>query len=111
MEGADWNRQLDSARRLRISSISFHADALLHPRGAELLHTLAEEQAKEKVLAIWLDEYAQRARAFGVEVERAVVPFGFHAVALRRRDGGLLALPGAARYADFVGDQLERFCA
>ena len=35
----------------------------------------------------------------------------FHAVALRRRDGGLLALPGAARYADFVGDQLERFCA
>jgi hypothetical protein len=61
---SDWNRQLDSARRLRISSISFHADALLHPRGAELLHTLAEEQAKEKVLAIWLDEYAQRARAF-----------------------------------------------
>ena len=54
---------------------------------------------------------AERARAFGVEVEREVVPFGFHAVALRRRDGGLLALPGAARYADFVGDQLERFCA
>ena len=54
---------------------------------------------------------AERARAFGVEVEREVVPFGFHAVALRRRDGGLLALPGAARYADVVGDQLERFCA
>ena len=54
---------------------------------------------------------AERARALGVEVEREVVPFGFHAVALRRRDGGLLALPGAERYADFVGDQLERFCA
>ncbi len=47
----------------------------------------------------------------GVEVERQVVPFGFHAVALRRRDGGMLALPGAGRYADFVGDELERFCA
>ena len=54
---------------------------------------------------------AERARAFGIEVERRVVPFGFHAVALRRRDGGLLALPGAGRYADVVGDQLERFCA
>ena len=54
---------------------------------------------------------AERARAAGVEVERRVVPFAFHAVALRRRDGGTVALPGAARYADFVGDQLERFCA
>jgi alpha-beta hydrolase superfamily lysophospholipase len=54
---------------------------------------------------------AQRARSSGIEVERHVVPFGFHAVALRRRDGGMLALPGAGRYADVVGDQLERFCA
>ena len=54
---------------------------------------------------------AERARALGIEVEREVVPFGFHAVALRRRDGGMLALPGAGRYADVVGDQLERFCA
>ncbi len=54
---------------------------------------------------------AERARKLGVDVERAVVPFGFHAVALRRRDGGMLALPGAGRYADFVGDRLERFCA
>jgi len=54
---------------------------------------------------------AERARASGIEVERQVVPYGFHAVALRRRDGGLLALPGAGRYADVVGDQLERFCA
>ena len=54
---------------------------------------------------------AERARAAGIEVEREVVPFGFHAVALRRRDGSMLALPGAGRYADVVGDQLERFCA
>jgi dienelactone hydrolase len=56
-------------------------------------------------------EAADRARAAGVTVERQVVPFGFHAVALRRRDGGMVALPGATRYADFVGDQLELFCA
>lgn len=54
---------------------------------------------------------AERARRLGVEVERVVVPLAFHAVALRRRDGGTLALPGAARYADFVGGELERFCA
>ena len=53
---------------------------------------------------------AERARALGVDVEREVVPRGFHAVALRRRGGGLLALPGAARYAEIVGDQLERPC-
>jgi hypothetical protein len=54
---------------------------------------------------------AERARALGVEVEREIVPRGFHAVALRRRDGGLLALPGAGHYAEIVGDQLEPFCA
>jgi dienelactone hydrolase len=54
---------------------------------------------------------AERARALGVAVERRVVPFGFHAIALRRRDGGTLALPGAGSYSEFVGDELERFCA
>jgi dienelactone hydrolase len=54
---------------------------------------------------------ADRARALGVEVERRVVSRGFHAIALRRRNGGMLALPGAERYAEIVGDQLERFCA
>jgi dienelactone hydrolase len=54
---------------------------------------------------------AARAQALGVGVERRVVPFGFHAVALRRRDGGVVALPGAGSYAEFVGDELERFCA
>jgi predicted esterase len=54
---------------------------------------------------------AERARELGVEVEREVVSRGLHAIALRRRNGGMLALPGAGRYAEIVGDQLERFCA
>ena len=54
---------------------------------------------------------AERARALGIPVERRVVPFAFHAVALRRRDGGLLALPGSGGYAEFVGGELEQFCA
>lgn len=54
---------------------------------------------------------AERARTLGVEVVRQVVPFGVHAIALRRRDRGLVALPGAGSYGAFVGDQLERFCA
>jgi len=54
---------------------------------------------------------AERARALGIDVEREVVPRGFHALALRRRNGDMLALPGAGHYAEIVGDQLERFCA
>lgn len=53
----------------------------------------------------------ERARALGVDAERTVVPGAFHAVALRRRNGGLLSLPGSRRYADLVGAALERFCA
>ena len=61
---SDWNRQLDLGRRLRVSSISINADALLHARGAELLDQLAEEQRKENLLGIWVHEYVQRVRAF-----------------------------------------------
>lgn len=64
---SDWNRQLDVldvGRRLRVSSISINADALLHARGAELLDQLADEQRKENVLGIWVDEYVQRVGAF-----------------------------------------------
>ena len=61
---SDWNRELNLARRLRASSISFHADAMLHANGAELLEGLANEQRTENVLSVWLDEYAQRGRAF-----------------------------------------------
>jgi pimeloyl-ACP methyl ester carboxylesterase len=53
----------------------------------------------------------ERARALGVDAERRVVPGGLHAVALRRRNGGMLPLPGARRYRDFVAAELERFCA
>lgn len=53
----------------------------------------------------------ERARALGVDSERRVVPGGFHAVALRRRGGGLVPLPGARRYGELVGKELERFCA
>jgi len=53
---------------------------------------------------------AERARALGVDVERTVVP-GFHAVALRRRSGALVPVPGARRYLQFVHAELERFCA
>jgi hypothetical protein len=61
---SDWNRQLDVGRRLRVSSISINADALLHARGAELLDQLADEQRKENVLGIWVDEYVRRVSAF-----------------------------------------------
>ena len=53
----------------------------------------------------------ERARSLGVDVVRTMVPGAFHAVALRRRSGGLFALPGARRYAGLVGAELERFCA
>lgn len=53
----------------------------------------------------------ERARALGVDAERRVVPTGLHAVALRRRGGGLVPLPGAKRYGEFVAEELEGFCA
>ena len=53
----------------------------------------------------------ERALALGVDAQRRVVPGAFHAVAFRRRGGGLLTLPGARGYADFVGKELDRFCA
>jgi len=57
------------------------------------------------------DAAARQARTLGADVERRVIPLAFHAVALRRRDGGMLALPGAARYGDFVAGEVDRFCA
>jgi dienelactone hydrolase len=54
---------------------------------------------------------AERARELGADVVRRVLPGGFHAVALRGRRGRPVAMPRAAAYADFVGRELERFCA
>ena len=53
----------------------------------------------------------ERALALGVDAERTIVPGAFHAIALRRRGGGLLTLPGAGRYAELVAGELKRFCA
>jgi hypothetical protein len=61
---SDWNAQLDLARRLRVSSLSIHADAFLHARGAELLDQLVKQQREENLLGVWLHEYVQRVRAF-----------------------------------------------
>jgi hypothetical protein len=61
---SDWNHQLDRGRRLRASSISIHADAFLHARGAELLDQLVEQQREENLLGVWVHEYVQRVRAF-----------------------------------------------
>jgi hypothetical protein len=61
---SEWNRQLDAPRRLRISSISINADALLNARGVELLDQLASEQRSADVLPLWVDEYARRVRSF-----------------------------------------------
>ena len=53
---------------------------------------------------------AARASALGADVTREVVA-GFHAVAFRRRDGGLLPVPGARRFDAFVQRELQGFCA
>ena len=53
---------------------------------------------------------AARALALGADVTREVVA-GFHAVAFRRRDGGLLPVPGARRFDSFVQRELRGFCA
>ena len=53
---------------------------------------------------------ADRARALGADVTRKVVP-GFHAVALRRSGGELVAVPGARSFSDFVFRELDGFCA
>ena len=53
---------------------------------------------------------AERAGALGAEVKRTVVP-GFHAVALRRKGGALVAVPGARRFGEFVFGELDAFCA
>lgn len=53
---------------------------------------------------------AARALALGADVTREVVA-GFHAVAFRRRDGGLVPVPGARRFDAFVQGELHGFCA
>jgi dienelactone hydrolase len=54
---------------------------------------------------------AERARALGVDVERRTIPGAMHAIALRSPGGRLVPMPRAGRWAELVGDELERFCA
>jgi pimeloyl-ACP methyl ester carboxylesterase len=53
----------------------------------------------------------EQARARGVEAVRTIIPGAIHPIALRVPWGGLLPMPRAARWAELVSDELERFCA
>jgi hypothetical protein len=53
----------------------------------------------------------ERAQELGVDAVRTVIPLAPHAIALRRRSGGLFPMPRAERWAEVVRQELERFCA
>jgi len=51
----------------------------------------------------------ERIRVREVEATYAVVPGGFHGLALRARGGGLIPLPRAGQWASLVAGELRRF--
>ena len=53
----------------------------------------------------------ERARARGVDAERTVINGAIHPIALRAPWGGTVPMPRAGRWAELVGEELERFCA
>lgn len=53
----------------------------------------------------------ERARARGIDAERTVIGGAIHPIALRAPWGGLVPMPRAGRWAELVGQELERFCA
>ena len=53
----------------------------------------------------------ERARARGVDAERTVIAGAIHPIALRAPWGGTVPMPRAGRWAELVGEELERFCA
>lgn len=53
----------------------------------------------------------ERARARGVDAERTVIKGAIHPIALRAPWGGTVPMPRAGRWAELVGEELERFCA
>jgi len=53
----------------------------------------------------------ERARALGAEGRYVVVPGGLHGVAVRSRRGNLVTFPRASRWAEVVGEELERFAS
>lgn len=53
----------------------------------------------------------ERAQARGVDTERTMIHGAIHPIALRAPWGGTVPMPRAHRWAELVGDELERFCA
>lgn len=53
----------------------------------------------------------ERARAEGVEGSYTLIPGALHGIAVRAPWGGVLPLPRAARWAELVAEELERFQA
>ena len=53
----------------------------------------------------------ERARARGVDAVRTLIPGALHPIAVRAPWGGLVPMPRAGRWAELVGEELERFCA
>ena len=53
----------------------------------------------------------ERARARGVDAERTMIDGAIHPIALRAPWGGTVPMPRAGRWAELVGEELERFCA
>jgi pimeloyl-ACP methyl ester carboxylesterase len=49
------------------------------------------------------------ARDRGVEASRTLIPGAIHPIALRAPWGGLVPMPRAARWAELVGEELDRF--
>ena len=60
--------------------------------------------------ALSCDGY-ERAKERGVDAHRTVIPGAIHPIALRTPWGGTVAMPRAGRWAELVGEELERFCA
>ena len=53
----------------------------------------------------------ERARARGVDASRTIIGGAVHPIALRAPWGRPIPMPRAGRWAELVGEELERFCA
>jgi pimeloyl-ACP methyl ester carboxylesterase len=53
----------------------------------------------------------ERALARGVDADRTIIGGAIHPIALRTPWGGTVPMPRAGRWAELVGEELERFCA
>jgi dienelactone hydrolase len=52
----------------------------------------------------------ERVLARGVDASRTVIDGAVHPIAVRSPWGGLIPMPRAGRWAELVGEELERFC-